>query len=245
MNTPINPGTPGLPNNRLITNAPPAIYEVAHTPVVPIASENVVVTAMVHDPDGIYSLNLHYRIDPSTNYTVVPMVDNGTGGDKIAGDGIFSATILGQQTGILVAFYISSSDLLSPINFSVYPKDMPERECLVLFGDTTPIGNFPIYRLWMTQKVFNKWSNRHKLNNSPLPITFVSGNYRAIYGASAMFAGSPYIAPGFNTPSGNRCGYSIILPNDDKFLGDTDLVLDWPGGLVEKLPLFRSKWRIG
>ncbi|HON09180.1 MAG TPA: CotH kinase family protein, partial [Verrucomicrobiota bacterium] len=61
-------------------------------------------------------------------------------------------------------------------------------------------------------------------------ITFVLGNSRAIYGSSGLFAGSPYIAPGFSTPSGNRCGYSIVFPDDNEFLGDTDLVLDWPGG---------------
>lgn len=230
MNIPRNPGTPGLPNSHLTTNAPPAIYEIAHTPVVPLSGENVVVTARVHDPDDVSCINLYYRIDPSTNYMVVPMVDDGTGGDKIAGDGIFSAIIPGQQTGILVAFYISASDLVNPLNFSIYPKDAPNRECLVLFGDSTPTGNFPVYRLWMTQSVFYKWSYRHKLNNAPLPITFVVGTSRAIYGASGLFAGSPYIAPGFNTPSGNRCGYSILFPDDDEFLGDTDLVLDWPGG---------------
>ena len=32
------------------------------------------------------------------------------------------------------------------------------------------------------------------------------------------------------TASGNRCGYSVLFPSDDRFLGDTDLVLDWPGG---------------
>jgi hypothetical protein len=61
-------------------------------------------------------------------------------------------------------------------------------------------------------------------------VTFVLGNQRAIYNVQASFAGSPYIAPGFNTPSGNRCGYSIEIPSDDRFLGSTDLVLDWPGG---------------
>jgi hypothetical protein len=29
---------------------------------------------------------------------------------------------------------------------------------------------------------------------------------------------------------GRRCGYSIEFPSDDRFLGNTDLVLDWPGG---------------
>ena len=37
-------------------------------------------------------------------------------------------------------------------------------------------------------------------------------------------------APGFDTPTGSRCGYTIEIPPDDLFLGDNALVLDWPGG---------------
>lgn len=230
MNLPKNLGTPGLPNSRLVSNAPPAIYDVSHYPVAPADKEDVIVTAKVHDPDGIYAIRLYYRIDPASVYSVLDMKDDGTGGDAIAGDGVYSAKIPGQSAGTMVAFHIRSSDLANPDNWSFFPANPQSRECLILFGDPTPAGNFPVYRLWMTQAVFNKWSNRHKLHNSPLPITFVLGNYRAFYHTEGLFAGSPYIAPGFNTPSGNRCGYSIIFPPDDKFLGDTDLVLDWPGG---------------
>lgn len=230
MNLPKNLGTPGLPNSRLIQNAAPAIYDVAHYPVTPAENENVIVTAKVHDPDGIHAIKLCYRIDPDTNYFAVDMKDDGTGGDGIAGDGVYTAIIPGQRTGAMVAFHIRACDATNPDNWAFFPDKFPTRECLVLFGDSTPSGNFPVYRLWMTQSVFNRWSSRHKLHNAPLPITFVLGNYRAFYHAEGLFAGSPYIAPGFNTPSGNRCGYSIIFQRDEKFLGDTDLVIDWPGG---------------
>ena len=39
-------------------------------------------------------------------------MDNGTGGDAMAGDGIFSATIPGQAANTIVAFYISATDSL-------------------------------------------------------------------------------------------------------------------------------------
>ena len=66
---PANLGTPGLPNSQYVTNSGPAIYQVVHSPAVPAASQAVVVTARVHDPDGVQSLTLNYRIDPSTTYT--------------------------------------------------------------------------------------------------------------------------------------------------------------------------------
>ena len=96
MPVPANLGTPGARNSRCLTNAGPAIYQVTHSPSIPAASQPVVVTARVHDPSGVQSLVLNYRIDPATTYTSVPMKDDGTGGDAVADDGIFSATIPGQ-----------------------------------------------------------------------------------------------------------------------------------------------------
>jgi hypothetical protein len=88
------------------------MYNVSHTPSVPAANQAVVVTAQAHDPDGIGSLTLYYRLDPSTTYKAVTMNDQGTGGDAIAGDGIYSATIPGQTGGQIVAFYIAATDKL-------------------------------------------------------------------------------------------------------------------------------------
>jgi hypothetical protein len=73
MPVPNNLGSPGMPNSTYITNAGPAIYNVTHNPPLPAASQPVVVTANVSDPDGVTNLTLYYRIDPATNYTAVPM----------------------------------------------------------------------------------------------------------------------------------------------------------------------------
>ncbi len=230
MTLPTNLGTPGAVNSRATNNAPPAIYEVAHSPVVPAVSQPVVVTARAHDPNGIASVQLRYRLDPSATYTTVTMADNGAGGDAVANDGILSATIPGQASGTMVAFYVQATDSFAPAATATFPNDAPVRECLVRFGETIPTGNFPVYLIWMTQATFNTWDSRNNLDNRKNDVTFVLGNQRAIYNVQARFAGSPYISPGFNTPSGNRCGYSIEIPSDDRFLGSTDLVLDWPGG---------------
>lgn len=230
MTLPTNLGTPGLPNSRSVPNAPPAIYDVSHSPVLPATGQPVLVTARVNDPDGVASLQLRYRIDPSTGFSTIAMQDNGSGGDQVAGDGVFTATIPGQPAGVLVAFHLQATDLGSPGVTGTFPHGAPGRECLVRFSESEPTGNFPVYRLWMTANTFNTWTARHNLDNSPNDITFVLGNRRAVYNVQARYAGSPYIAPGFNNPAGNRCGYSIGFPSDDRFLGSTDLVLDWPGG---------------
>jgi hypothetical protein len=128
----------------------------------PAASQPAVVTANVSDPDGVTNLTLYYRLDPATSYTAVPMVDDGTGGDAVPGDGVFSATIPGQAANQIVAFYISATDSLGATTRfpALRPNDNePVRECVVMFGDGIPGGSFGAYHLWMTQTNANRWAN--------------------------------------------------------------------------------------
>ena len=230
MALPVRPGTPGARNSRYLTNAPPAITDVKHSPVLPAASQPIVVTARANDPDGVASLLLKYRVDPSTTYSTVTMNDNGTNGDAIAGDGVFAATIPGQPSGAMVAFYVQATDGFVPAATALFPINAPARECLVRVGEVQPTGNFPAYRLWMTQATLTTWTTRSEMESSAFDVTFVLGNNRVIYNAQAGYAGSPYIAPGYSGPASGRCGYGIDFPADDLFLGDASLDLEWPGG---------------
>lgn len=219
---PTNLGSPGAANSVYAANAGPAIYDVSHSPSVPIAGQPVVVTARVHDPDGVRSLILNYRIDPSTNYTSVVMNDAGTGGDALAGDGVFSATIPAQSSNTVVAFYLSAVD--QPGAATRFPAlindNGPVRECVVMFGDGNPGGVFTTYHVWMTQTNATRWANLSDLSNEGCDFTFVN-NTRIIYNAQGHFAGSPYHQD-FDTPYGNLCHYKWEFPDDDQFLGATD-----------------------
>ena len=57
---------------RAVANAGPAIFEVQHNPLLPAAGQPVLVTAQLHDPDGLQAF-VHYRIDPDANFTTVAM----------------------------------------------------------------------------------------------------------------------------------------------------------------------------
>jgi len=223
MPIPNNLGSPGMPNSRYATNAGPAMYNVIHNPPVPAAGQPVVVSAQVHDPNGLQNLTLYYRLDPATNYTAVTMSDKGTGGDAIAGDGIYSATIPGQAANQVAAFYISAADGLgATARFpALRPQDNePVRECVVMFGDGNPGGSFGVYHLWLTQTNINRWSNLSDLSNEGNDCTFVTGK-RVVYNMQGRFAGSPYHQE-FNTPNGNLCHYKWEFNDDDQFLGATD-----------------------
>jgi hypothetical protein len=233
MPVPTNLGTPGGPNSQYLTNAGPAMYNVTHTPSVPAANQAVVVTAQAHDPDGLQGLTLFYRLDPATAYSSVPMNDNGTGGDAIAGDGIYSATIPGKAANQIVAFYIAATDTLGAA--TRFPAlrtndNVAAPECVVMFGDGNPGGSFAVCHLWITQTNVTRWGNLGNLsrdwNND---CTFVNGT-RVIYNIGGRFSGSPYHQD-FSTPNGNQgCSYEWKFNDDEKYLGVTDYKKIHPPG---------------
>lgn len=221
MPVPQNLGTPGMRNSRSAANVGPALHRVTHAPALPNAGEPAVVTTRVDDPDGVRSVVLYYRIDPQTSYTAVTMKDDGTGGDAIAGDGVFSATIPGQGAGGLAAFFIQAFDFKgAATRFPALLTDgTPTREALVMFGDNHPGGGYGVYHLWLTQASANRWAALPNLSNEAHDGTIVNGK-RVIYNAQGRFAGSPY-HQNFDLPYGSLCHYKWIFPDDDKFLGAT------------------------
>ena len=246
LQVPPNLGSPGLRNSRAVPNAGPALWLVNHAPALPAASEAVVVTARASDPDGIAFLLLRYRVDPASAYTSVNMLDNGTGGDAVAGDGIYSATIPGAASGTLVAFYLQAVDSLGATNLfpqdvfpvpgldRVFPMDSPTRECVVRWGDPQMPGTLPTYHWWVTTGTLNRWlppsTGRMQLDNAGLDCTFVYNNCRVIYNARTLYAGSPWHRGQMTSPIGdNRTDYVLNFPADDMLLGSADFTVVTPG----------------
>src|SRR5260221_654013 len=197
---PANLGSPGLRNSRAQTNAGPAIYEVTHSPSLPPANQPGVVSARCYDPDGLQTLTLNYRIDPNAGFTTVTMLDNGTGADALAGDGVFSASIPGQTANTVVAFYISATDSTGAgTRFPALPADnSPTPECVVMFGDAIPTSGFGTYHVFLTQDKINRWSSLPDMSNESFDCTFVYGN-RIIYDMLGRYSVSPYHQQ-FNSP---------------------------------------------
>jgi hypothetical protein len=242
---PTNLGTPGQPNSQSVPNVGPAMYNVTHTPSLPAGNQSVVVTTQAQDPDGIQGLTLFYRLDPATNYTAVAMNDNGTNGDAIAGDGVFSATIPGQASNQIAAFYIAATDSLGAATRfpALRPNDnVPPPECVVLFGDNNSGGSFGVYHLWLTQSNLARWASLGNLsrdwNND---CTFVNDT-RVIYNMQGRYSGSPYHQT-YDFPNGSLCSYEWKFKPDDMFLGATDYKkIHQPGALPgSDLSLQRSQ----
>ena len=228
LNLPPTMGTPGGPPSRAAENAGPTITDVSHRPVLPAAGQPVRVFARVADPDSVGTVKLRFRVDPATDLAEVPMVDDGTGPDELAGDGVFTGAIPAQPGGALVAFQIEAADAAQPAATAHFPADAPARECLVRFGESAPASAFGTYRLWITEASRAFWAGREKMSNEDVDATFVYGTNRVIYNAGAHYSGSSYTAPGYDSPTGNLCGYDLSFPKPVRFLGETHLTLDWP-----------------
>ncbi|MHC1768021.1 MAG: lamin tail domain-containing protein [Verrucomicrobiia bacterium] len=226
MALPTNLGTPGARNSRSVLNAGPAIFDVQHKPVLPAANQAVVVTARLSDPDGIGGATLRFRADPGTTVSTVAMNDNGSGGDAVAGDGVYSGTISGRSAGTMVAFHIQADDLpSSSATRATFPADAPEHECLVRWGESQPVGNLGVYRLWQRQADYEWLRRRESLANDNIDATFVYNDSRVVYNMEMRAKGSPW--------HGGSVGgdYLFAFPEDDRFLGAQDVALVTVGNL--------------
>jgi hypothetical protein len=215
FNIPKNLGTPGLANSRRVNNAGPAISEVTHFPPLPAANQSVVVTARISDVDGLGAPQLILRLDPGTATTTILMRDDGTAGDRLAGDGLFSATIPARPSGT-VAFRIQARDNAGASAVSIFPDDAPTRECIIRWGDAAPFGSFGHYHLWSTAASEADIATRSQQDRFYRDCTVVADT-RVIYNASWRNKGSPF--------HGGSGSYSLGFPDDDLFLGSDKHVL--------------------
>lgn len=216
LTVPSELGTPGQPNSRRVANAGPAIYEVGHAPILPRANEPVLVTCRVTDPDGIGGVALRYRIDPSSTTTTAAMLDDGTGGDGVAGDGIYSGRLPAQTARTLVAFRIEATDAAPSPASSVFPANAPEGECLVRWGDPLPFGNIPHYHLWSTRATETARGASAPLDNTYRDATLTYGGWRVVYNAGFRDKGSPW--------HGGSGDFAASVPADDLLLGEAERV---------------------
>ena len=228
MPLPNNLGTPGLPNSRARANPGPAIYEVKHSPALPAANQSVVVTARFHDANP-FQATLLYRVDtgvnPTPSYSSVPMVDNGTGGDAVAGDGLYSATIPGQTAGTVVAFLVQAGDTSG--GSTLFPKDLTNnagipRECVVGFGDPIPTGSFGHHHVFITQNWAQLWATWGGVSHELYDGTWVDGGGRIVYDWMGRYAGSPYHQY-LGSPATTVGGMHWVVPEDDQIFGTASL----------------------
>jgi len=131
------PPTPGAQNAVYADNIPPQIRQVDHSPEQPTSSDTVTITCKVTDPNGVASVTLHYQlVDPGSyipitlpnysdsptstvtnpayenpgNWTDITMYDDGTNGDEVADNDIYTAQLSAFANRSLVRYRITVED---------------------------------------------------------------------------------------------------------------------------------------
>lgn len=125
--------TPGS-TNQGPGNLPPDIDDAAHSPASAGINEPVQITARITDDTAVASAAVFY--DAGAPFVSVPMTDDGSDGDEIAGDGIFTGMIPGQPNTGTVLYYVSAQD--SQGRTMTSPVDAPVETFVYLIGFDPP-----------------------------------------------------------------------------------------------------------
>ncbi len=155
-------GTPGAANSTTTTNLAPLITETRHQPLVPRASDPVVIVTRLLDEAATATLtaSLRWRVDGAANFSSLPLFDDGLHGDGGPHDGVFAATIPPQVNGSIVEYYVAVADAAG--NSRNWPAPalvdgVPQQVANALFqvDDAAPLtplkpGELPGYRLILT-----------------------------------------------------------------------------------------------
>ncbi len=129
--------TPGAANQAAMAQIGPAIRDVTEHPPQPADDEDIVITARVFETQApVLGIQLTWGIgfDPDSRFMTsdtVTMVDDGTGDDALAGDGIHTATIPSQYfgPGDMVRWLVQAVDTrgqMSRAPLFPHPDDSPE-----------------------------------------------------------------------------------------------------------------------
>ena len=241
---PRNLGTPGAPNSRRVSNAGPSIDRVTHRPAVPAAGQPVVVSARVADPDGLSSVSLRFRATETAAFSSVAMRDDGAGGDAVAGDGVWSATLSGRNPGDLLQFVVEAFDNAGTTASTTFPNGpvyaglAPVTGANIRWGDPVPAGSFNHVHAWLTASQNTLLSNGQDsplvggLDNTYRDATLVHGNLRVIYNAGIRRKGSPFTG---------QADYALTVPGDDLLLGTRDRVYGLTGNGGEEATRMRNQ----
>ncbi|MGD9635159.1 MAG: CotH kinase family protein [Pirellulales bacterium] len=147
--------TPGGPNSSVI-NIGPIIDPVEFSPNNPLDNQTITVTARVTPfaaPVDATSVKLFYRVMYGAEVQVL-MVDNGAGGDAVAGDGIYTAQIPDSAftANQMVRWYVTASDTAGTLSRAprfLDPVDSPEYYGTVIV-DPSITTDLPVFH-WFVQ----------------------------------------------------------------------------------------------
>jgi VCBS repeat-containing protein len=223
-------GTPGAANSVASMATAPLIGDVIHSPAVPRANQQVIVTAALTDlPDATITGTVRYRVS-TTNpgpFLDAPMFDDGQHGDGDAEDGVYGAFLPGQSNMTVVEFYVLAS------NDSGLSRTLPGpttaggaqgANLLYQVDETTYTGTQPVYRVIMTAAENAEYNsnNFNDQSDAQMNATFINVDGTGtdvVYNVGIRRRGSG--SRGETVPN-----WRMNIPSDRVFQGVTEINLN-------------------
>lgn len=202
-------GTPGAKNTASSGDTPlPQVDDLAHSPPVPSSDDDVTITARVASLNPLAKVEVRYVKDNIggngeslfNKWKTAPMTDDGTGGDAVAGDGIYSGQITDiKGDGDVVVFYVNAEDE-SGGKFTL-PKHGGDDPALYVVDDNIRQSDLRIMRIVMSAYHMDQFGDRPQAkfdykypypSNHYKPCTIIMDEQHVFYGCEARTAGSPW-----------------------------------------------------
>ncbi len=208
IDVPEDIGTPGAPNTAASNSTAPQADDLLHSPAVPDDSQNVTITARVSSVTPLKTVQVRYTKDRSggnaeslfNQWKQTPMNDSGTGGDAVAGDGIYSAQITDlKEDGNVVVFYVNVIDENDA--FYNLPKYGIDRPAIYVVDNNRLESDLRVQRVVMSEYYLDQFGDRPQakfdykypfVSNHYKPCTVIMDEEHIIYNCEARSAGSPW-----------------------------------------------------
>ena len=177
-------GHAGAGNSVSVANIGLTVSGLAHTPVVPAASNAVTISALLKDPDNVQSASLFYRV-ASGGWLSTAMT--------LGADGRHSAAIPVQTAGALVQFYVRGTDALGAV------ADFPAGGAAggafyrVANGDADLSGVRGNLRVLISpESETTLFTNTNRMSNDTFAGTIIEDERTVYYGCRVKLKGSAF-----------------------------------------------------
>ncbi|MDB4947336.1 MAG: hypothetical protein JWP97_6870, partial [Labilithrix sp.] len=206
LQIPVNNGTPGAANSKMIAQPQPTLSGLSHSPVVPPAGLQAVVKVSAAQRVPVSSMTLKWQKDATTTWTDVPMSLNGSGQ--------YEGAIPGQVAGTLVQFYVVA---LATNGTSVsLPAGGAASRAMIRWnpGNTQPTPGYSMRILMPTADSDSMHASTNVMSNAFLPCTIVYRDSEVFYDAGVHLKSSERGRLG-----DSRVGFSISFDPMQKLRG--------------------------
>ena len=211
LTMPVNNGTPGLPNSRLLSLPAPSLQGIQQTPVVPAVAQDVTLGISVSSRIPVSSVILKWRLDGAMNWTDVSATTSG--------DGTYTATIPGQAAASLAQFYFLATAANGAT--STYPRAAANSRAMVRWDDghTPPGPGYGIRLLMPTADADFLHDITNVMSNDFMPCTIIYREQEIFYDAGVRLKSSE--RGRYGDP---RLGFAISFDPAQRFRGVHEII---------------------